>query len=152
MNHYIIDGNNLIGKIKPLMELQSNDRQTSREKIVSMLNQFFAGKKLKVTLHFDGFPNNAINLVKGRVVYSENKTADEQIRSEIDRSKNPKLIVLVTSDNSLLNYGRVCSCKTIKSEEFYREIIKSNHKSEESQQVKILEKENEIFLKLFTKQ
>jgi predicted RNA-binding protein with PIN domain len=151
MNHYIIDGNNLIGKIKPLMELQSNDRQTSREKIVSMLNQFFAGKKLKVTLHFDGFLNNAINLVKGRVVYSENKTADEQIRSEIDRSKNPKLIVLVTSDNSLLNYGRVCSCKTIKSEEFYREIIKSNHKSEESQQVKILEKENEIFLKLFTK-
>lgn len=151
MNHYIIDGNNLIGKIKPLMELQSNDRQTSREKIVSMLNQFFAGKKLKVTLHFDGFPNNAINLVKGRVVYSENKTADEQIRSEIDRSKNPKLIVLVTSDNSLLNYGRVCSCKTIKSEEFYREIIKSNHKSEESQQVKMLEKENEIFLKLFTK-
>lgn len=131
------------------MKMQSKDKQASRENIVFMLNQFFAGKKLKVTLHFDGFPNNAIYLVKGKIVYSENKTADEKIRSEIDRSKNPKLIVLVTSDNSLMNYGRVCSCRIIKSEEFYSEMQKINQTKNEDRAIKQLENDKDYFLKLF---
>lgn len=149
MNHYIIDGNNLIGKIKSIKVLQQKDKQSSREKLVSLLNQYFAGKQLKVTLHFDGFPNSSINFSKGRVVYSENQTADAKIRTEIDRSKNPKLIVLVSSDNSLINYGRVCSCKTIKAEEFYSEMKNRGTVLHEDNAIKSLEKEKEYFLDLF---
>ena len=151
MNHYIIDGNNLIGKIKSLKEMQRKDKQSSREGLVNLLNRYFAGKKIKLTLHLDGFPGTAINLSKGKICYSEKHTSDYMIREEIDRSKNPKLITLVSSDHSLMNYARANSCSVVKSEEFYKEVRKSYEKNEEAEKVKQLEKEKDEFLKLFTK-
>lgn len=150
MNHYIIDGNNLIGKIAPLMQLQRKDKQASREGLVSLLNNFLAGKKIKLTLHFDGFANTALPLFKGRIVYSDKRTSDSKIREEIDQSKNPKKIVMVSSDHSIMNYARVCSCKVVKSEDFYTEIKNSNIISDEKEKVKMLENENALFLKLFS--
>lgn len=151
MIHYIIDGNNLIGKIGYLKELQRKDRQSSREELTNFLNRYFAGKKIKLTLHFDGFPNTAINVSKGRIVYSEKYTSDYMIRGEIDNSKNPKLITLISSDNSLINFAHANSCSVIKSEDFYKQIEKSMEKNEESEKVKQLEKEKDEFIKLFTR-
>ena len=149
MNHYIIDGNNLIGKIKSLQQMQKKDRQSSREGLVSFLNSALAGKKIKLTLHLDGFSSAPLNLSKGKIIYSQNKTSDYYIRKEIDESKNPKLITLITSDHSLMNYGKVNSCTVIRSEEFYREIEKSGEKNIEQEKVKSLEKDKDLFLKLF---
>lgn len=149
MNHYIIDGNNLIGKIKSLQELQRKDKQSSREGLVNILNRYFAGKKTKLTLHLDGYPNLPLYLSKGKIAYSENQTADIKIREEIERSKNPKLIILVSSDQSLINYARVNSATVMKSEEFYKEIEKSQDKNEENERIKELEKENKMFEELF---
>jgi predicted RNA-binding protein with PIN domain len=151
MNHFIIDGNNLIGKIKFLKELQSKNKQGSREGLVNLLNNYFAGKKLKATLHFDGHPNSAINFSKGKIIYSENRISDHLIREEIDRSKNPKLITLISSDNSLINYARANSCSIIKSEDFYKEIKKISEKNEEAEKLKQLEKEKDLFIDLFTR-
>ncbi len=151
MNHYIIDGNNLIGKIKFLKELQIKNKQGSREGLVNLLNNYFAGKKLKVTLHFDGHPNFTINFSKGKIIYSENRTSDHIIREEIDNSKNPKLITLISSDNSLINYARANSCSAIKSEDFFIEIKKKSEKNEEAEKLKRLEKEKDFFLELFTR-
>ncbi len=38
---YIIDGNNLIGKIASLMNLQKKDKQASREKLIYILDRYF---------------------------------------------------------------------------------------------------------------
>lgn len=151
MIHYIIDGNNLIGKIKSLFVLQNKDKQTSREGLVNILNSYFAGKKIKLTLHFDGHPNSPLHLSKGRIIYSENQTADNKIREEINRAKNPKLITLVSSDQSLINYARVNSSSVIKSEKFYKEIENSKKGNEETEKVKQLENEKDVFLNLFSK-
>ena len=59
---YIIDGNNLIGKVKQLNSLQKKDRQTAREKIAFMLDRYFRKKKVKVSLHFDGFQNTPVKI------------------------------------------------------------------------------------------
>ncbi|MHB9041277.1 MAG: NYN domain-containing protein, partial [Melioribacteraceae bacterium] len=56
MNYYIIDGNNLIGRIKSLQQLQKKDKQASREKLIYFLNRYFTGKKVKLSLHLDGHP------------------------------------------------------------------------------------------------
>ena len=149
MNHYIIDGNNLIGRINSLSRLQKKDKQGSREKLVHLLNRYFAGKKIKLSLHFDGFQNLALSVSKGRIYYSEKTTSDNLIRKEIDNSKNPKLIILVSSDRSLMNYGKVNSCTVISSDEFYKEIEKSFEKSDEAEKIKQLEKEKDEFLRLF---
>jgi uncharacterized protein len=149
MNHYIIDGNNLIGRIGALKQLQKNDKQASREKLVQLLNRYFAGKKIKVSLHFDGFPNLALSVSKGKIFYSEKYSSDDLIRKEIDNSKNPKLLTLVSSDHSLMNYGRVNSCTIISSDDFHKEIQKSFEKNDEAEKIKQLEKEKDEFLRMF---
>ena len=149
MNHYIIDGNNLIGRIKSLCQLQKKDKQGSREQLVHLLNRYFAGKKIKLSLHFDGFQNLALTISKGRIYYSEKTTSDNLIRREIDNSQNPRLIILVSSDHSLMNYGRANSCTVISSDEFHKQIEKSFEKNDEAERIKQLEKEKDEFLKLF---
>jgi predicted RNA-binding protein with PIN domain len=149
MNYYIIDGNNLIGRIKSLQQLQRKDKQASREKLIHFLNRYFAGKKIKLSLHFDGHPNLNLSLSKGKITYSFNQPSDNFIRKEIENSSNPRLIILITSDHSLMNFGKVCGCKISSSDDFYRETEKSFSKNDESEKISQLEKDNDEFLRLF---
>ena len=119
---YIIDGNNLIGKISSLMSLQKKDKQASREKLVYILDRYFLQKKANVTLHLDGHPGSRINSSKMKIVYSENQTADEKIKKQISQSKSPRNISVVTSDSNLAQFAKVCSCKVTSSDEFAVEI------------------------------
>ena len=45
MRHFIIDGNNLMGKIPSLYKLQKKDGQSSREKLAFILESYFMNKK-----------------------------------------------------------------------------------------------------------
>jgi predicted RNA-binding protein with PIN domain len=145
---YIIDGNNLIGKISSLMNLQKKDKQASREKLVFMLDRYFSKKKFKIALHFDGHPNTAINSSRMKIVYSENLTADDRIKKQISQSKSPRNLSVVTSDSNLAQFARVCSCNVISSEKFVAEINKSGLNSDEQS---IIDSMNNIdeFKKLF---
>jgi predicted RNA-binding protein with PIN domain len=149
MTHYIIDGNNLIGKAKSLSKIQSKDKQASRVMLVHLLNGFFAGKKCKLTLHLDGFSNTPLNLSKGKIIYSESRISDYYIRKEIDDSKNKKLITLVSSDRSLINYARVNSCGIISSEEFGGQIQRRGEVNLENSAQKQLEQEKSFFYEQF---
>jgi predicted RNA-binding protein with PIN domain len=149
MNTYIIDGNNLIGKIKSLSSIQKKDKQTSREKLTNILNRYFSGKKVKVSLHFDGHPNIALPFSKGSIHYSLNQPSDNLIKKEIENSKNARLIILVTSDHNLMDFGKVCGCTILSSSEFFNLIEKSNEKNDETEKIKQLEKQKDVFIKLF---
>jgi len=118
MKHYIIDGNNLIGKIDSLKKMQQKDKQHSREKVAFMIDNHFREKKTKVTIHFDGFENLPIKLNGSKIIYSDSKSADEKIKQQIELSKNRKNLVVITSDNNIQEFARVCSSGIMKSEEF----------------------------------
>ena len=122
MINYILDGNNIIGKDKELKQLQSQEPQKSREKLVHLLDRYFSKKKFKVSLHLDGFEKENIRTGKVRLIYSNNKKADDKIRDQIEGSENPKKLTVVTSDRSLAEFAKVCSCTVLKSEELLREI------------------------------
>ena len=145
---YIIDGNNLIGKISLLMNLQKKDKQASREKLIYMLDRYFFNKKSNVSLHLDGHPNIRINSSKMKIVYSENQTADEKIKKQISQSKSPRNINVVTSDSNLAQFAKVCSCKIISSEEFAAEINKSDPSLDEQSIIDSMNNTDE-FKKLF---
>lgn len=119
---YIIDGNNLIGKIKELWALQQKEKQLSRVKLVKYLDQYFANKNVEISLHLDGFAVDPIPSSKIKINYSDNKTADSKIKNEIDNSKNPKVIAVVSSDHNVQDYARVNSCTIIKSEDFTKKM------------------------------
>ncbi|MEW6653247.1 MAG: NYN domain-containing protein [Bacteroidota bacterium] len=151
MNHYIIDGNNLIGKITSLREIQSKDKQASRVQLVNLLNGFFAGKKCNLTLHLDGFANTPLHLSKGKIVYSEKHISDYFIKQEIDRSKSRKLIILVSSDHNLIKYAKDNSCTVLKSEEFSKHILSKGEINQEARALNELERDKSFFLEMFKK-
>jgi len=138
MRHYIIDGNNLIGKINFLHKMQQKDRQHSREKIAFMIDNYFHDKKAKVTIHFDGFKNFPIKLNNVKIVYSDSKSADDMIKIQIELANNRKNLVVITSDNNIQEFACVCSCSIIRSEEFAKTIQTENQDDEKD----IIEKMN----------
>lgn len=145
---YIIDGNNLIGKMPNLMKLQQKDKQASREKLALIIERYFHNKKANVSLHFDGHPAAKITAGKIKLIYSENITADEKIKKQISESKSPKTLTVVTSDSNLSQFARVCSCKVIMSESFAAQIRKSNSEDDEQAIIESMKNDDE-FKKLF---
>ncbi|HMN25088.1 MAG TPA: NYN domain-containing protein [Ignavibacteriaceae bacterium] len=148
MLNYIIDGNNLIGKVASLKGLQNKDKHASREKLVFMLDRFFITKKANVTLHLDGYPNEKINSSKMKIIYSENLTADEKIKKQISQSKSPRNIIVITSDSNLAQFAKVCSATVTSSELFVAEINKSSSSADEETIIKSMNNIDE-FKKLF---
>jgi len=146
--NYIIDGNNLIGKIASLMNLQKKDKQASREKLVYILDRYFISKKANVSLHLDGHPAGRVSSSKMKIVYSENLTADEKIKKQISQSKSPRNIIVVTSDSNLAQFAKVCSATVVSSDEFAVEINKSGDKFDEESIIKSINNVDE-FKKLF---
>ncbi|GAB4126865.1 MAG: hypothetical protein Fur0015_00430 [Ignavibacteriales bacterium] len=118
IKNYFIDGNNVIGKSSQLKRLQKNNPQESREKFLLHVEKYFYQKKVSVNLYFDGFMKSALASSKIKIIYSDRKTADELIREDISKAKNPRTICLVSSDLELIDFARKNSCKIIKSEEF----------------------------------
>ena len=136
---YIIDGNNLIGKIPDLWKMQQKEKQSSREGLVFQLERYFYYKKIKVSLHFDGHENNHIKAKGIKIIYSENTNADNKIKDEISYSKNPKLITVISSDFNVLDFARVNSCAIMKSEAFAREMNKKDEIQDEEKLAKSID-------------
>jgi len=148
MKHYIIDGNNLLGKIPSFKNLQKLNKQVSREKLAFLLGRYFANKKVSVDLHFDGYLNEVIKVSGMKINYSGSLTADERIKKEIERIINPKNIIVVTSDGNLAEFARVCSCSVVKSEDFAKQLLTLNSADEEQTRIDELNSTEE-FKKLF---
>ena len=144
LKKYIIDGNNLIGKIP---ELKGIEKQLLREKLSYMLERYFYNKKVNISLHFDGFANTQIRARGLKITYSENRIADDNIRDEISHSKNPKLITLVSSDNALRDFAKKNSCTIVSSEEFNHLMKKSTEVNDEDKLIKGID--NEEMKRLF---
>jgi hypothetical protein len=148
MKHFIIDGNNLIGRIKSLSELQNKDKQRAREQLVYILQNNFSGKGVKITLHFDGYENNKISLYGGKIIYSESKTADEKIKDQISNFKTTRNLVVVSSDNGIRDYAKVCGCSLMTSDEFSKTISSENEQDDEENRIKEINNVEE-FKRLF---
>lgn len=148
MKQYIIDGNNLIGKLPSLKILQKKDKQRSREKLAFIIDNYFIQKKAKVFLHFDGHPKEPIRINNASIVYSKNLTADEKIKNQVGKSENPRNIIVITSDNNLTEYARVCSSTVIKCEEFAKAFLLRKDGDEEKKRIEEMNNSEE-FKKLF---
>jgi len=148
LKQYIIDGNNLIGKIKSLNKLHRKNKKQSAEKLAFIIGRNFSKKKVSVSLHFDGVQSDIIRVPGLKINYSGTVSADEKIKSEIGKSKNPKNIILVTSDINLAEFGRVCSCQVIRSEVFSNQLLSPDSSDEEKNRIEELDNPEE-FKKLF---
>jgi predicted RNA-binding protein with PIN domain len=148
MRHFIIDGNNLIGKISALQHLQKINKQSSREKLAFILESYFHDKpNNKVSLHYDGFEGKSIRLQRIRIIYSGKRTADDEIKSQIEQEKNRRTIIVISSDRNLKDFASVCGCDWMSCEDFAKDIMNRSPDDEEIKRQNELN--NDEFKKLF---
>lgn len=148
MQEFIIDGNNLIHKLPHLSKIQSKDKEAARSRLAFMIDRYFSGKKVKVYLYFDGFEGERINVSNIKIIYSRQRTADEIIRKQIEKSTKRHLITVISSDRSdIIGFAEVCGCKAISSEEFTGKLRRQNTVDEEEAIIQSMS--NEEFKKLF---
>ena len=148
MKSYLIDGNNLIGKIGSIKRIQSKDKQLARERLVMLIEKYFNKRKGKVFLHFDGFQNNPLSLSKGKIIYSEKSKADKKIKEQIEITKNRRNLIVISSDHEIQDFARVCSCDVLTSEEFAKDLTSGKNINEEENRIKEMN-DVEEFKKLF---
>ncbi|NWF50993.1 MAG: NYN domain-containing protein [Ignavibacteriaceae bacterium] len=150
MLKYIIDGNNLIGKISKLSSHPQKQLQQSRELLSFKLDNIFANKRTTVYVYFDGFEGLPIKTQKVKIIYSQKVSADEAIKKQISIEKNPRNLLVVSSDREIMNFAKACSAKTLTREEFYQDLLKSKKENEEEKRIAELQKKSDEFKKLFT--
>ena len=148
MNSFLIDGNNLMGKINSIKKIQNKDKESAREKLVFLVEKYFYNKKGKIFLHFDGFENTPLKLSKGEIIYSDKSSADKNIKEQIERTKSRKNLVVISSDHEIQNFAKVCSCEVLSSEEFAKELATSKKINEEENRIKSINNVEE-FKRLF---
>lgn len=139
---FIIDGNNLIGKIPELRKSKGDD---SRAKLIFLLQNFFSNKKVKCIVCFDGYPTDKIKS-RFELLFSLNRNADELIKQKIEKSVRNKNLIIVSSDLEIFSYARECGCTAIKSEEFYKNLLSNlSTQSEEKPQLNDLTEFKKLF-------
>ena len=74
--------------------------------------------------------------------------SDEKIKSQIEKSKKRTTLTIISSDNNVREFARVCSCEVVKSEDFVNQLNASQTKSEESDRISSID-DPEEFKRLF---
>lgn len=146
---YIIDGYNLIHKSAKLKKIFIENPQSARESLVSILSDFFATRKDRCIVVFDGNLNipSALSTPKVRVIFSTPPDkADDEIKKiimgkDINERKN---FIVVSSDNEIINCAKACGAGRMSSEEFLK-ILNSRDETfkrdDEKPSVKLTEEE-----------
>ncbi|MCK9424804.1 MAG: NYN domain-containing protein [Ignavibacteriaceae bacterium] len=150
MKTFLIDGNNLIGKITRLRRaLQQKDKQASREQLVFLLDKYFKAQKNKGVVYFDGFQSTAIASDFLKIKYSQKQTADDLIRADISNAANRKNLTVITSDLALAGFAKACSTEVMKSEVFAKQALQSKSGEDETGIIDKLANQTAEFKKLF---
>jgi predicted RNA-binding protein with PIN domain len=120
----IIDGYNIIYTDESLRRTACKDLERARDQLVFKLKEYLQGRRLRVTLVFDGRGGIAeastVIPTKLEVIFSAGgQTADELIVSTLERSSNARAFIVVTSD--MADIGRTAKklgCEVIGSKRF----------------------------------
>ena len=115
----LIDGHNLIAKLPDINLNEADDE----EKLLLKLRQYRARTGRKIRVVFD--PGSSFNLASKRskggitVQYAPyGKTADEVIIKRLHKARNPKQILVVTSDRAIERVARGVQARILSSTDF----------------------------------
>ncbi len=131
----IIDGHNLLHRASDLREIMGRNPEEAREVLIHKLNLLRSGKRIKISLVFDGDrvgqPSRQ-NVGGISVTYSiKPVTADTLIKRMLQKHENPANVLVVSSDNSILQYAKTYRAQVLRSEEFYRKHLGVKAKPDE---------------------
>ncbi|HDT14208.1 MAG TPA: hypothetical protein ENO03_07625 [Candidatus Aminicenantes bacterium] len=118
---YLIDGNNLLGRIAP-HELRE---RTGRDGLVVRLLAFQRVTRTRIRLVFDGNPEEAPTEIRVNPKFTvhypgRGQSADDVIRDMIARQTDRRRFFVVTSDRALRELARAKGIEALTSDSFAR--------------------------------
>jgi predicted RNA-binding protein with PIN domain len=123
---YLVDGNNVMAQRVGWHK----DKPKARRRLMDELARFAQVRSARVAVVFDGAPEQHFAdgaSYKGlRVFYSERgSNADERIKQFVERARERRTLIVVTSDRALADYVRRCGARTLRSGEFRKKLEKA---------------------------
>jgi predicted RNA-binding protein with PIN domain len=123
----IIDTYNLMHKVPELYILLKQGQDVIVDTMIAKMQSHFQNDRVKVLLVFDGYGKNKhIGNIDAK--FSKTNTshgyenADQLIKALVEKTRNKKLIRVVSSDNEIIYFARECGCKTQGSASFWGEL------------------------------
>ena len=132
---YLIDGNNLLGRVAP-EELR---QRSGRDTLVVRLLAFQKVTRTRILLVFDGNPERERSEVpvnpKFTILYpGEGQTADDVIGDVVRRLTDRRRFFVVSSDRAVREFARENGVAAVTSEEFAKDLkaaLKERRKQKE---------------------
>ena len=127
---YLIDGHNLIPKIKG-MSLAMEDKEIQ---LIDLLQVFARLKRKKMEVYFDQAPPGYAGLRKyGSITahfVQQGSTADAAIINRVRKmGKQANQVIVISSDHQVQNEVRACSAKVKTAEEFNHDLEQMYNKT-----------------------
>ena len=162
METIIVDAYNLMHKVRELQILLKQTQEVAVDIMIAKFQSHFHGSKTKIVIVFDGY---GLNKQAGNIMVKFAKTnvghhyenADDLILATIDKTRNKKLITVVSSDNSITLHARDASCRIQSSASFWSDLkdkrtLRNTRLSESSEKPQVVTRgEIEYLLKQFTR-
>jgi predicted RNA-binding protein with PIN domain len=151
---YLVDGHNLIPKIKG-MSLAAVDDE---ERLVELLQIFCRVRRQKLEVYFDNAPagqklNHSYGMVMVHFV-RQGMPADDAIIARLHRlGKGARNWSVVSSDRRIQSEARACQAQVVSSEDFANQIANALQQApaDRVEEKKLSDAEVEEWLKLFKK-
>ena len=153
MQHFIIDGYNVIHAVPALKKTLLHDAESARELLIHSVGQLTHTKKFRCSIIFDGTaPDHSLKQpahAPVHVVYSFPFTADGKIKQMIEHSRNRSLLTIITSDREILRFAKNYSCQTHTSTYFHNLLSEANDTVTEKSDVALSKSQIDEWLKIF---
>ncbi|HDR00234.1 MAG TPA: hypothetical protein ENN51_08145 [candidate division WOR-3 bacterium] len=120
---YLVDGYNVIHREPVLKLLLDADAESAREKLIGLLADFRAQRRVRMTVVFDGRAGTGLDAhtraLGVEVVYARYpESADDRIVALVGRSRHPRSLTVVSSDRGLVARCRDHGAHSLGAEEF----------------------------------
>ncbi|MBN1954685.1 MAG: NYN domain-containing protein [Anaerolineae bacterium] len=120
----LIDGHNLIGRMSDICL----DHPDDEIELVQQVRRYCRRRRRRATIVFDrGLPGGRDPLLSAppvEVVFaSRGSTADGVIRQRIRRARDPRGLLVVSSDRAVLEAAQASGARVVSSETFAAELI-----------------------------
>jgi len=130
---YLIDGHNLIGQMPGLSLADPDDER----KLVVLLRTFLVRTRKKGAVFFDnGQPGGSgrwSNSVLEVVFVQPSRSADDRIRQRLGAAKNPRGLIVVSSDQVVAQAAQAAHARVQSSAEFARQMLRQPPTAQEKQ-------------------
>jgi predicted RNA-binding protein with PIN domain len=145
----LIDGHNLIGRM-PDLDLDDPDDEV---KLVLRLRAYCSRARKRATVVFDsGLPGGPSDTLSGAgvkaVFASSGRSADGILLERIRGARNPRGLIVVTSDQRIVDAARARHMRAIRSEEFAQQLVLPS-KDADSADVQLSPEEVDDWLAIF---